>query len=105
MIDNYTIRNRKDRNKHGGGVKNGVICKQIKDFEFQDQKVLSTELTIRKKKWIIFNIYRPPSSNLIDFFEQLEISLNKAFSNYDKIILMGDINIDTHDSNSSGYDR
>ena len=35
----------------------------------------------------------------------MEISLNKAFSNYDNIILIGDINTDTLDLNSSGYDR
>ena len=60
---------------------------------------------MRNKKWIIFCIYRPPSSDLTDFFEKLELSLNKAFSNYDNIIIMGDINIDTHDPNDSDYDK
>ena len=109
MIDNYEIRNRKYRNKHGRGlieyVKKGVVCRQIKNLEVHNHEVFCSELTIMNKKWIIFIIYRPPSSDLTDFFEKLKLSLNKAFSNYDNIIIIGDINIDTHDPNDYGYDK
>ena len=109
LIDNYEIRNRKDRNKHGGGlieyVKKGVVCRQIKDLDVHNHEVFCSELNIRNKKWIIFSLYRPPSSDLTDFFEKLELSLNNAFSNYDNIIIMGDINIDTHNPNDCGYDK
>ena len=95
MIDNYET-----EKTH---VKKGVVCRQVKDLEVHNNEVFCSELTIRNKKWIIFSIYRPPSSDLTDYFEKLELLLNKAFSNCDNIIIMGDINIDTLDPNDCGY--
>ena len=41
------------------------------------------------------NIYRPPASNIQSFIDELSNILDKSFSKYDSIIVMGDINIDT----------
>ena len=87
-IDNYEIRNRKDRDKNGGGlieyVKKGVICKQINNFDICNE-IICSELTVRNKKWVIFSVYRPPSnSNLKSFFGELETLLDKFLSKYDK---------------------
>ena len=41
------------------------------------------------------NIYRPPASNIQSFIDELSNTLDKIFSKYDSIIVMGDINIDT----------
>ena len=39
LLENYEIRNRKDRNSHGGGlleyVRKGIICKEIDQSELQ----------------------------------------------------------------------
>ena len=108
VIDNYEIRNRKDRDKNGGGLieyaKKGVVCRESQELDVKNYDVICSELTIRNKKWIIFSVYRPPSyANLKYFFKQLEISLNKAFSKYDNVIVMGDINIDLQNPKSNGY--
>ena len=58
-------------------MKKDAACRQIKDL----------------KVHIEVHIYRPSSSNLTDFFEKLELSLNKAFSNYYNVIIMDDTNI------------
>ena len=109
IIDNYEIRNRKDRNKHWAGLIEYMLRKALYAGKLSILKFIimkcSAPLIVRNKKWIIFSIYRPPSSDLTDFFEKLELSLNKAFSNYDNIIIMGDINIDTHDPTDCGYDK
>ena len=73
LLENYNIINRRDRNKFGGGLiayaKKGVISKDIKSFETKNSEVICSELTISKRKWIIFTVYRPPnSSNLTEFF-------------------------------------
>ena len=41
------------------------------------------------------NTYRPPASNIQSFIDELSNILDKSFSKYDSIIVMGDINIDT----------
>ena len=67
-----------------------------------NNEMICSELTIRNKKWIIVSAYRPPSySNLLIFFKDLENILNQALSKCDNIIVLGDLNIDVHNSNDS----
>ena len=96
---------RRDRNEHGGGlmifIKQGVHVKRIKKFELETAESICLETTISRRKWIMFSIYRPQSFNLQRFFQELEISVDKATSAYDNVIIMGDINIDTSCTTSS----
>ena len=99
FLNDYEIRARRDRDKHGGGliefVRKGFICKRIKELETINSECICSELTIRNKKWICFSIYRPPyQSNLKCFFEELTSSLSKASNKYENFIVMGDFNID-----------
>ena len=48
---------------------------------------------------------RPPDSNLDGFFANLSVSLNQALDRYDNVIVIGDINIDTQDSQHPGYNK
>ena len=72
LLDDYEIRNRKDRDSHGGGlieyVKKGIVCKEIKQPELEEHEIISSEINIRNKKWIVFSIYRPPNSSLKHIF-------------------------------------
>ena len=65
---NYEIRNRKDRNNHGGVlleyVRKGIICKEIDQSELDGHEIISSEVTIRNKKWAVFSVYRPHNSNV-----------------------------------------
>ena len=59
-----------------------------------------------KKRWPIFSIYRPPdASNLELFFRELSFLLNSALDKYDNVMIMGDINIDTHGFQHPGYTK
>ena len=98
-LPNYEIRARRDRDKNGGGliefVKKGLICKKLKIFEPRKSECICSEITVSKKKWLCFSIYRPPShDNLELFFDELTSSLSKASESYENFIVMGDFNID-----------
>ena len=53
-IENYEIRNRRDRDKNGCGliefVRKGFITKTIKEYETKVSETIATEFTISKKK-------------------------------------------------------
>ena len=57
-IPDYEIRARRDRHKNVGGliefVKNGVICKRLKNFENSASVCIWSEITISKRKWLCF---------------------------------------------------
>ena len=81
------------------------MCKQLNDLGVKQNEIICSELTIRNKKWIIASVYRPPlNSNLKNFFDELENTLNKALSKVDNIIVLGDINIDCHNPNHNDFD-
>ena len=107
-INGYEIRNRRDRDKHGGGliefVRSGFITKPLRDLETKISETICSEFTISKKKWFCLSVYRPPSSNNLNtFFEELTTCISKAINKYDNIIVMGDFNIDIMTSNSLGF--
>ena len=98
-IENFEIRNWRDRDKNGGEliefVGNGFITKKIKEYETKVRETIASEFTISKKKWFCLSVYRPPTSTNLDiFFEELTNSLSKAVNEYDNLIVMGDFNVD-----------
>ena len=60
-----------------------------------NSEIISSELTIKNKTWIVFSVFRPTKeSNLITFFQDLTFPLNKHLSNYNNVVVIGDFNID-----------
>ena len=63
-IHDYEIRNRRDREKHGGGliefVRKGFPTKTMKEYETILSETICTEFAVSKKKWFCLSIYRPP---------------------------------------------
>ena len=65
----------------------------------------SSEITITKNKWAIFNAYRPPcNSNIETFLGDLSNLLNKYLSKCGNVIIMGDFNIDVKDKINPNFD-
>ena len=59
-----------------------------------NSEIISSELTIKNKTWIVFSVFRPTKeSNLITFFQDLTFPLNKHLSNYNNVVVIGDFNI------------
>ena len=99
IISDYEIKSRRDQNKRGGAywnlLKKGLIYKKITMPSNINSEIISSELTIKNKTWIVFSVFRPTKeSNLITFFQDLTFPLNKNLSNYNNVVVIGDFNID-----------
>ena len=74
-IPDYVIRAGRDRHKNGGGliefVKEGLICKRLKNFESNTSQCICSEITISKRKWLCFSIYKPHSKENWEIFYKL----------------------------------
>lgn len=74
----------------------GTVIYVRKDLEFRTLELdpvfnkILIEVTLEKQKIKIMTIYRPPSSNLNNFFEELE----RTCDSLKNVIIVGDINID-----------
>ena len=108
LINNYKNPIRLDRTGFGGGLlqysRNGIICNRMTAFEVPSLELLCSELTVAKKKWIIYSIYRPPNSNIETLLSDLFSSVNRGLDSHDNIIIMGNVNIDTHDRADPGFE-
>ena len=81
---------------------------RVKTFEPPSQEIICLEITINKRKWLIYSFYRSESfSDLTTFLGELKKSIDKAINKYENIILMGDINVDVSDRNNThtNYDH
>ena len=89
---------RRDRNSKGGEkivfVREGLIAKQMKNFETKNAETICLELTIVEKKWCILFAYRTQNTDNEEFFDEISVSLNKILGKYDNSILSVDLNID-----------
>ena len=60
--------------------------------------------SLREKKSPSCGAYRPPqNNNLKIFFEEINLSLSTIVNEYDNIILIGDLNLNTESNNNSYY--
>ena len=80
VIDGYHFPSfRKDRDENGGGlmifVRHDIITRRLQDFEPKDLECICIELTLSKKKWAIFSVYRPQSENISGFLINLQTQL------------------------------
>ena len=86
-------------------ARTGIVCNRVHSLETLNLELICSEITIQKKKWILYCIYRPPDLNVRFFFDKLSTSLNTVLDKYDSIIIMGDINIDTQNDQNPGYNE
>ena len=95
-VEGFTMPNRLDRNRNGGGVINYVM-EDIPSKLPQDVEGMFVELNFRKIKWLLFGTYHPPSQNDQYYFEALDKALD-CYSSYDRIVLIGDFNSEDHET-------
>ena len=77
MIDDYSEPYRFDRNRNGGGVliyiREDIPSKLLADYKLtHDIEGIFVELNLRKKKWLLFGSYHPPSQSDEYFFHQVK---------------------------------
>ena len=108
LLEGFRPPFRYDRNSNGGGilvyVREGVPAKEIKTYNFPDNIECGfVEINLKNKKWLLANVYRPPSQNGRYFFEEIGKSLDAYGTRYENFILMGDFNTEEHDADRSNF--
>ena len=76
MIDGYSEPYHFDKNKNGCGVliyiREDIPSKQLTDHKLpHDIEGIFVELNLRKRKWLLFGSYHPPSQSNKYFFYQV----------------------------------
>ncbi|XP_046844828.1 uncharacterized protein LOC124438678 [Xenia sp. Carnegie-2017] len=104
MIPGYTL-HRKDRiGKKGGGIiaylNEKVIASHRRDLELDDLETHCLQICPHKSKTpiLISGVYRPPSANK-DYNESLGKNIENAHLQHNKLIILGDFNLDYIDFN------
>ena len=104
-VDGYHIF-RRDRNSFGGGlmtfIKSDIPSRRREQFESTHIEMTCVEITISKRKWAVISVYRPPRSSINTFFSELTKFLDIIIDNYDNLLILGDLNIDSSDSQDQG---
>ena len=102
LLGNYHQPFRLDINSESGGilvyVKLSVPSRKLKcDALLKSIQAFPFELNLRKMKWLVMSIYRPPSQDSEFFLNSLTIILDYFTKAYDNYLIMGDFNLEPHD--------
>nr|XP_022287616.1 uncharacterized protein LOC111100237 isoform X1 [Crassostrea virginica]XP_022287617.1 uncharacterized protein LOC111100237 isoform X1 [Crassostrea virginica]XP_022287618.1 uncharacterized protein LOC111100237 isoform X1 [Crassostrea virginica] len=96
-LDGFTSIQRKDRNSFGGGViiylSSAVSAFRRKDLEPSSIECIWLELDNPTCKYFLCCLYRPPHTNST-FWNNLSWSSDGVSEKSDKIIIVGDLNVD-----------
>ena len=97
FIEGYSQPFRLDKNALSGGImiyiRNDIPCKILNKHSLpNDIEGLFIEITLRKRKWILFGGYNPLKVRISYFLEHVGKSLDKYLGDYDNVLLLGDFN-------------
>jgi len=100
LMSGYSTPFRLDVTEHSGGllifIKEHIISKQLTKYIIpKDLQIIPFEINLRKTKWLMIAIYRPPRTKESYFIEQLIMLIDYYSQSYDNVFLMGDFNMDT----------
>lgn len=95
-IDGFNTIFRKDRNSYGGGViiylTDSLRAVRRLDLEPTNTECIWIEISDPTSNIFLCCVYRPPNSDK-SFWEKLEWSIDKTQELSDKIIILGDLNV------------
>ena len=100
VCSGYSNPHRRDRCVGGGGgllmyVNENIPSRILRIHESPDDiEILSVEINLKKQKWCILGIYRPPSMQKQYFIDHLSRVLECYSRKYDNIIILGDFNME-----------
>ena len=96
FIKGFTPPYRLDWNCHRGGILVYVredIPSKLIEMKSSSESI-SIELKLRRKKWLVNCSCNANNSDICDHLRSLGKSLNTLLTNYDKVLLMGDFNVE-----------
>ena len=97
VIDGYKKPYRLDISGKSGGllvyVNKDIPSKQVLSYKLaEDMQVVPVEINLRKQKWLIIAIYKPPRTDTKTFLNNLSNAIDFYNKSYDNIIIVGDFN-------------
>ena len=76
-------------------IREGIPSRFLKSFLEEGIQIIVFELRLGKNKWLIISVYKNPAVITKCFLEFLNKVIDE-FSNFDKLIIIGDLNIQPH---------
>ena len=106
--EGFKIPYRLDCSKNKGGllvyINENIPSRELKMVSTpKDIQILTFELNLRKRKWLIIAIYKPPNQNDIYFLNHLEELLEYYLCTYDDYIIIGDFNLKPTESSLKDF--
>ena len=80
-----------------------IPSRELGRIKLTDIQIIPIELNLRKQKWVIFTLYRPPSQPLSYFMSRLTQIIDYYYKCYDRFILLGDFNVEPTDTNMAEF--
>ena len=107
-LQGYKRPYRLDVNDRSGGllvyVNSDIPSRSINTFKFNsDLQIIPIELNLRKQKWLIIAIYRPPKLDLMYFLTAISEAYDFYLKDYDNIIFIGDFNAQPSSSSINDF--
>ena len=92
-----------DKNSNSGGIiifiREDIPCKTLPNTEWPiELEGIFIELNLRKSKWLFFAGYNPHKQLISQFLHCLGICLDTVINKFDNILLVGDFNSETVES-------
>ena len=100
LLDGFSGPYRLDRCANGGGillhVRDDISSCLLREYKLQDNpECLFIEINIIKKKWLFCCSYNTNKNNIYKHLHCLSKGLDTCFSQYDNIMLLGDLSVES----------
>ena len=101
-FNGYSKPHRKDRAFGAGGllmyVNENIPSRKLNELTLPDDiEIMCVEINLKKQKWAIIGIYRPPALHERYFLDNLSRTIDYYSKKYDKVVIMGDFNSEPSD--------
>ena len=108
ILDGYHTPYRLDVNSKNGGllvyVKSSIPSRSLScNEDCNSIQAIPFEINLRKEKWLVISIYRPPSQNSEYFLNSLTKIIDYFANTYDNYLIRGDFNLEPSDSALMGF--
>ena len=105
ILEGYHPPFRRDRTAYGGGlmvyVRSDIPCRRL-DYHTPFVESISLEVIINKTPWNVISAYKSPNKvSDQQFISDMEFLYDRSTSQYDRTILLGDLNYDLLDYKKS----
>ena len=102
LIDGFSTSYRLDRNSNGGGLMLFVkedIPSSLVEAEAKPIECFYIELNLRNDKWLLNYSNNPHKNNIGNHLKALSDFLDSHSSTYEKVLILGDFNVEVDDQN------